>query len=678
MQLQSILQNAYAIGYETPLNELWSASFSMPLNDPKNQYCKPFNYVEVWDGDERIELFRIMPTLTTKNENENSVSYQCEHVLATLIDDLIDDYAQWTNFTTRVVLTDMLQYQEVKRWALGRVAFTRYFHYGIEKEELYSVIMSIPRPFDQQYQWNFDTTVFPWVLHLDAASNEIVGEARWGKNIQGITKESDPYPVATRIYPYGYGEGVNQLNIEEVNPTGKRYIEAEPSIIEQYGIIKYVWVDRRFEVAASLYSSGLAKLNELKTPKNLYTVNVVDLKKLGDLNRFDVGKLVRITDEDLGIVDVRVRKFKKSDIYGAPHAIELEIGDKLDDTGTTQADLERRQQINDTYSQGATNIDSHSYVDNCDPGHPAVIEIFLDEGLVNVNTMNLTFKTEGFRSYSRATEGGGARVDTTSSGGGTSTSTESGGESTQTSSSGGANTATSSSGGGTTASSTSGGGTSKSTDSGGGSAQTSGGGGDHRHVMFQTTGSSGGSSQSTAATTAGGLTIHLDGNTPTMTNFETLSASGNHSHSVTIPSHSHDFSTPNHSHDVTIPNHTHSVNIPNHTHNVTIPAHTHNFTIPNHTHSITLPDHVHEIEHGIYRLNTMPSSVQIKVDGNIVPINDLNVTDLNIIPYLAKDSGGRVTRGTWHTIEITPNNLARINANVISRLFIQSRSGGKF
>ena len=57
----------------------------------------------------------------------------------------------------------------------------------------------------------WDTTVFPWVLHLKAATDEISGEARWGKNIVGITKEEDPLPVATRIYPLGYGEGVNRL-----------------------------------------------------------------------------------------------------------------------------------------------------------------------------------------------------------------------------------------------------------------------------------------------------------------------------------------------------------------------------------------------------------------------------------------------------------------------------------
>lgn len=693
MRTLAVLENAYAISYEKTLNEIDSASFSLPLDDPKNAHCTPFNFVELYENGERIDLFRIMPTETVKNESTNRITYECEHVLATLIDDVIFGYFQRTNYTTREVLTDLLAYQTTQNWRLGNVDFTRYFHYGAEHENVLSVLFSVPKPFDVAYQWTWDTSVYPWVLNLTQAPDEVVGETRWGKNVRGFTKYSDPKPLCTRIYPLGYGEGVNQLDIREVNPTGLPYIEADT--VGEYGIINYVWPDRRYEYADALFAAGKAKLEELKRPLVTYEVDAVDLRQLGHLDRFDVGKLVRIHDVDLGVVDVRVMRFTRPDSTGEPWAIQLEIGNKRDNLAVSNVDLARRQQINDTYSQGTTNRDSHSYVDNCDPQHPAKIRLFLDEGLVNINSMKLTYEIEPFRAYSRAIEGGGAIVD----------STEAGGASTQTSSSGGGTTATSSSGGGTTATSSSGGGVSTSTASGGGSSQTSSSGGGtsrstssgggttttstsagaHRHVMFQTTGNAPSSQFAMAASTAGGGTIYLDGNTSGMTNFETLSAADSHSHSVSIPNHTHEFSTPDHTHSVNIPSHTHDFNVPNHSHNVTIPNHTHDVTIPNHTHTVNipahiheirLPDHVHEIEHGIFVLNRQPSAVEIRVDGNLVPSNDTVGREIDIIPYLAKDSSGKVSRGAFHEVTITPNDLGRVSADVISRLFIQSREGG--
>src|SRR5690606_10839971 len=246
---------------------------------------------------------------------------------------------------------------------------------------------------------------------------------------------------------------------------------------------------------------------------------------------------------------------------GDPGNIQLEIGNVQEDLSTTQADLERRQQINELYSQGATNILNFTYQDNCDQNIPAVIPFYIDDDVVNVNTVELTFRTKKFRAYSRATEGGGAIVKSTSSGGGT--------------------TRTTSSGGGTTATSSSGGGVSRSTASGGGSTRSSGraDGWDKTLVPY-----------------ISGPAIP-DGNT--------------HVHITTVDAYDLD-----HWHTVQIPSHTHDISFPIHTLTLTIPNHTHEVTIPNHTHEIELPNHAHNVKHEIVELDTLPSRVTIKVDGN--------------------------------------------------------------
>ena len=222
--------------------------------------------------------------------------------------------------------------------------------------------------------------------------------------------------------------------------------------------------------------------------------------------------------------------------------------------------------------------------------------------------------------YSKATAGGGAIVKSTSSGGGTVKSTSSGGATTRTTSSGG--------------------GTSRSTQSGGGGTRTS--------------------------------TVKLFGNIIQLTGAPLEGDYSKHQHMVDFPNGTFD-----HSHSVTIPAHSHEFTVPNHTHEVSIPNHTHEIEIPSHSHEIQLPDHTHNVKHEIVELDTMPSSVVIKVDGNTVPHTSTSGDRINLIPYMAKDSDGKITRGR-HEVEILPNGLARIEADVILRVFIQSQLGGTY
>jgi hypothetical protein len=95
-----------------------------------------------------------------------------------------------------------------------------------------------------------------------------------------------------------------------------------------------------------------------------------------------------------------------------------------------------------------------------------------------------------------------------------------------------------------------------------------------------------------------------------------------------------------------------------------------------HTHSV--PNHTHDLEFGIYEYENLPTSVQVKVDGNIIPgLTSLSVNNYNIVPYLNKDASGKITR-VWHKVEVIPNDLARVTATVVKQIFIQSRGGDNY
>jgi phage minor structural protein len=612
----AILENAYSIGYEKSFNALWTASFSLPLNDEKNAECQSLYFVEVTDNDDYIGLFRIIPSNTVKSESTNEVKYQCEHVLSTLLDDVLFLYHQNDNLTTRDNLQYVIDKQTTKRWQLGTVGMTRYFSYKWENENLLSALFSAPKPFDVAYQWTWDTQTYPWTLNLVVPESEVTCEIRYGKNQKSIEREVDPTVIFNRIYALGYGEGDNQLTIKSING-GIPYVEDAESIAK-YGLRSYIWVDKRFESSDTLKANAQALLTQWKVPKVTYKASAADISSITgeDVDKLKMGRIVRIVDDDLGTIEARIMKESKGDLTGNPGDISLEIANKVEDLSTTQADLTRRQQINDLYSQGATSMLAYSFDDNCDPDDPAVINFYLPEEMVKINKLELTFKTLEFRAYSRATKGGGSSTVTSQSGGAVSVSSESGGSVSTSTENGGQSTQTSSSGGGTTV---------------------------------------------TSALSSPGFYLYSSTRLPL-----TDATLENHYHAVEVTDEL------NHNHSVTIPSHSHSVTVPSHAHSFTVPAHTHTVSIPAHSHDLTLPNHIHEIEYGIYKMADKPTSILIEVDGNAVSFSGVEGENIDLIPYLTKEVGGMIRRG-WHSVTLSPNDLGRISANVISQFFIQSR-----
>jgi phage minor structural protein len=524
LQLVAILENAYDVSVEKRVNELWVSSFSLPIDDPKNTECKHFNFVEiVGDSGRNYGKYRISPIHTKKHDNH--ITYSCEHVLSTLLDDVMEGFNQYSNVTTAEVLISILNMQGVKHWVLGDVDFDRYFEYGFSNENgLLAPILSIPKPFNEPYEFTYNTDVYPFVLNLKAVSDEVKAEFCWGKDMISFDEVADPAGIVNYIIPKGYGEGVNQLTIESVNG-GLNYLKDQTSI-DQWGKRSYIWIDKRFESAETLKANGQSLLDQWKEPRFSFTCKATDLSILPEYAHEQkiLNGVTRIIVEEK-TYQGRIISEKISDL-SQEHDVDYEIGNKLDDIATTQADLVRKQQINDAYSQGSVSQDTRTYADNADQDFPAIIEFPIDENCININKAVLRYKVDKFRGYTRGMASAGQVVQSVTSSAGGSV----------------VQSVTSSSGGGTTVSSAA--------------------GGDHTHIMFNPVNEVPGSTPKAQfrAKAQAGTTLNLNLEAP-FADIYTYGASGNHTHNLTLAPHTHSTS-------INIPSHTHatSINIPSHTH----------------------------------------------------------------------------------------------------------------
>jgi len=127
-----------------------------------------------------------------------------------------------------------------------------------------------------------------------------------------------------------------------------------------------------------------------------------------------------------------------------------------------------------------------------------------------------------------------------------------------------------------------------------------------------------------------------------------------------------------HTHNVDVPAHKHSFSVPAHSHDFSVPAHTHSVNIPAHSHSFTIPGHSHNIEAGIFRFGS-PKSFRVLVNGEVKATFTGSSAEIDLTEYLIDEDTGKITRGSWQSLEILPDDLAYIKVSLMVQGFVQSR-----
>lgn len=602
------LENAFEKIEDTKINAINYLNFNLPNDDPKIEFLKPFHYVKCGKN-----LYRILPKVV-QTEETDILSVECEHVLATLLNDVIFGNVIIGNLGTytREVIEFVLSKQKVKNWKLGRCDFSRQFEYCWENENLASALFSIPKPLAEDYMWTFDTENYPWTINLIKLDKNKDPDVyiQKKKNLIRLSNSSDPKQLFTRIYPLGYGEGVNQLTIKDIN-NGVPYLQSPKYITDKYGIIETIWIDRRYENVESLRDAAQAMLKEFQEPLKEYELTY---QAIDEREKINLGSKIRIMTDD-GYYDDFVVGIKY--IYDNITDTSITIANKTRTIATTIADLADRQRIEMAYSQGATQLYAQSLQVNAAPNDGAELNFFIPQEMRVVNKVVAKIKMESFRAYSKATKGGGASSDTTSGGGGYYGTTEDGGGS------------------------------------------------------YPSTSWEGEKFTTTTPYYLGGESIQSENDSynwgthnhgiPRGATWWDFDSGGNRKYiGQWMPSGAHNHGS-----------HDHDVQISGHNHSVTVSSHRHNLDIKPHTHSFSIPDHEHEIVPGIFKFGN-PRYFDVKVNGKMKGRFSTDSWECDLTDYLL-DNKKRISRGSWQSVEIIPSDLAYISIDLMLQGFVQSR-----
>ena len=615
----AVLQNAYRITETQELNQIYHLAYGLPDDDEKAAYCQPFHFVRYGEGK---QLYRIVQQ-NRQQSDTGQISFNCEHVITTLVDTLLfGSYTYGGSGThTRDVINWLLDHQPVRNWILDECDFDAAFEYCWEQENLLNALYSVPKPFADPYKWVFDCTSWPWKISLKRIDERAIPEfyIRAKRNLLGSGISRNNTEICTRIYPLGYGEGVNQLTIKEVNG-GIPYLEAPANVIEQYGIIERVLVDRSFENGESLKAYAQTLLDNLSTPSYERSFNVADLYPLTgtEIDNAEVGKICRLTEDGTNVYITKTER-----ILDEPGNLQIDLSNKATDVAATIADLADRVRIESVYAQGATQLYQHSKDANATSSKGSVLSLYFPKEMKQINKVLLKVEMSRFRAYSQTTASGGGSSATSASGGGGST--------------------TSASGGGTGSTST-------------GSSSISFSGSSGAIWSY---------SSSYASTTTKALSNLSTGNNITNGSY--------HYHRITINLPTLDIPMGQfaHSHNISFSS------VGSHSHTFSIGSHSHSVTIPSHTHSVDIPSHSHSITPGIFEVGTASTSFGIYVGGQLKQTISATRWEGDITQWLLNDSG-LIPRDSWIKVEIRPNAMAYVVSSVFVQGFVQSRGGGNY
>jgi len=326
------LHLAFDIGYEQRINGLHRAWFSLPLDDPHIAECTGMNYAEIWDGDERVDLFRIVRKYKRRTTKETYYRFECEHALVTLMDNRF----QATTYSgpgTTTSIGDVLDEQDTANWQLGTCDFDRQFLYKWKPgTSLLEALMSIPARFQCAYQLTWDTSSYPWTLNLIEPPATVTAYLDYSRNLKTVEKDEDFRGLYTRLYPYGAKAGADQLDITGIEPDGHNYIENN---VGTYGLIVGPrWSDQRYTIAQNLYDAAVDKLAEASVPKVTYTMGAADLSRLTGVStdQFVLGALLSVNDTDMGItIEERIVSVSKPDLDGKPGDVTIQTSNKSEE-----------------------------------------------------------------------------------------------------------------------------------------------------------------------------------------------------------------------------------------------------------------------------------------------------------------------------------------------------------
>lgn len=229
-----------------------------------------------------------------------------------------------TTVTAEAAFRYVLKQQKKTDWKLGDFAFRDAEPYSFNGDSLYDALETITASLENAY-WEFDTTKYPFVLHVRQKDKTIGGEMRLSRNITGAIKKSI---TRSGMYTVFKPIGKNNLTLPEVTLSKNT---------DLYGEIEKTETDQSLDTVAKLRMWGKARLRNHCEPVVSITVPGLNLSRATgeDLDDIKINRYCRIPLPKLGdTIKEYVTKLSWADCIKEPENMTVTLANTMNDVSS--------------------------------------------------------------------------------------------------------------------------------------------------------------------------------------------------------------------------------------------------------------------------------------------------------------------------------------------------------
>ena len=345
---------------KTGINKIDSFDFSIHIANAGYGKIKPFRtLIEVFNTKTNQYEFEgrvLIPTADMDASGDFATSFICESEMG-YFHDAPQNHLEFRGSVEELLQVQLDVYNEqvepYKRFELGQVTVTdpndyMYLYLSAENSTYDSLHNTLIDRLGGEFRVRKENGI-RYLDYLERIGEDSDVEIRLAKNLISISQKIDPSTVISRLTPLGTrieseddsatDASQARLTIESVN-NGKTYID-RPDLIALFGIQggSMVWDD--ITIPSNLKSRGETWLSSQKTILNQYTLEAVDLFKIGlDTKELTLGDTNPVRNPVMTI-DERLRIVGKTINILAPEKDTLTIGDKFKNANEYQSEMNK-------------------------------------------------------------------------------------------------------------------------------------------------------------------------------------------------------------------------------------------------------------------------------------------------------------------------------------------------
>jgi len=350
-ELVSILENVFNLSFVKQINAPEEIIFYIPSTNPKISSITLANEIWLVDSDSlEIIAKTILQTKRDTRNNTETTEIVSMGYLSRLNDELVIGYDTGSDGTTVSTILNALFDFQIQPYpiTIGYVdasilAMQRSLK--ADGESIFSSILRLQETIGGFIEVDSNRQ-FNWYLDIGDDSGQ---QIRYGKNLIGIDRVIDYTTLKNRLYVYGAGEGETRLKLSDVVGYEEDFVEDATSQALWGGIYSSAFVDRSITHPDTLMAYAEILLNLYKNPKITYQISTIDYSYVSgiEFERFILGSIVKIIDEDLGIdISLRVIQIQRPDLIGNPELMEIQLDTLVKDITDSLNEVYDLQQFN--------------------------------------------------------------------------------------------------------------------------------------------------------------------------------------------------------------------------------------------------------------------------------------------------------------------------------------------